>query len=680
MSTTGKGVRSERNFGQALETLRRINRSALTDAKGNSVVRQLYVDPLPGEGALGKVLQPRPTLILGRRGTGKSTLIERAESELREHNKSLTAYIDVRGLYLQTELTAEQLRAAVAAYPEIAEQLLVRVEHDRAFILALLRGILKGDVNVSFGKRALHRGLREMLAAAEADSHSIDIGVATEVERRWTEKDRRVAGGKLGAKLGPLSPSVEGELTNESEWQESYKQLIVRGIDHQKYVRELAELLRRAKIPLLYVFLDDFSEIPPAAMRTLMDTVIAPMNNAADSPIRFKIAAYPGQVYLGGIDPTKIDILELDIDRLYAGSEGVTSVETAGADFIQRMVQLRIDVYCPKKESASTYFKNPSRDFWRRLFLASSGNPRVLGVLLDDAFNRDTLNGRQIQMDTVEQASEDYFRQRIWGGLKRRAQYLQLAHDEERSVDELINLTVELLERSKVAAGNASDQRPVSHFSVEEASSARLASLELNFLVSRLATLTRPSDRASMAIYAYNYGLCRQQQIPYGAKSDGVDYYLDEAFDFSNIVNYFIGEESAYVCNRKACGARFPLSFEDRLAPYDYLCMTCHKGTCVQRVVRNAGKPAARPVAVDLSKQELDILEEIRFSNRPLRPKEIGDTLDMPYQLVTRRVQQLQRQGLVVYAKRTPISISAEGLRAIPDEDMGGSLTSGSRR
>jgi hypothetical protein len=551
----GKRVRSQQNFGQALETLRRINRSDLRDAKGRSVVRQLYVDPLPGEAVLSKVLQPRPTLILGRRGTGKSTLIERAQSEIKERDQSLTAYLDVRGLYLQTEMSAEQLKVAAAAYPGIAEQLLVRIEHDRAFILALLRGILS-DLHVSFGKRALHRGLRDMLEAATADS-AMDVNVATEVEGKWTERDRRVTGGKLGATLGPLSPSVEGELTNEAEWQESYKQLIVRGIDHQKYVRELAELLRRAKVPLLYVFLDDFSEIPPAAMRTLVDTVIAPINNTADSPIRLKIAAYPGQVYLGTIDLTKIDILELDIDRLYGGSAGVTSVETAGAAFIQRMVQQRIDVYCPK-ESASSYFNNPSRDFWRRLFLASSGNPRILGVLFDDAFNRDTLNGRRIELNTVEQASEDYFRQRIWGGLKRRAQYLQLAHDEERSVDELINLTTELLERSKAAAGAGNDQ-PVSHFAIDEAASARLASLELNFLVSRLATLTRPSDRASVAVYAYNYGLCRQQQIAYGSKNAGVDYYLEKSFDFSDIVNYFIGEESAYVATARLAVRAFPL-------------------------------------------------------------------------------------------------------------------------
>jgi predicted transcriptional regulator len=107
--------------------------------------------------------------------------------------------------------------------------------------------------------------------------------------------------------------------------------------------------------------------------------------------------------------------------------------------------------------------------------------------------------------------------------------------------------------------------------------------------------------------------------------------------------------------------------------------MKCHKGTCIERVVRKASTPDARPVVVDLSRQELDILEEIRFSNRPLRPKEIGDALDIPYQLVTRRVQQLQRHGLVVYAARSPISISDEGLRAIPDEDMR-LVTPGSRR
>lgn len=227
----------------------------------------------------------------------------------------------MRGLYLQTEVTQEQLAAVAASNPGVPERVLARVERDRSFIVHLLRSLLD-DLRPDFRRRALFRGLEAMLAKAEAEGREIDVNAATAVEKSWTKGERRKLGGGVGGKVNPLSLTVEGELSRDREWQERYTDLVIKGLDHQKYVRELGELLRASKVDHLYVFLDDFSEVPAGAMRTLVDTVIAPLNNSSDSPIRFKIAAYPYQIYLGAIDPTKIDVVELDIDRLYSGPRG----------------------------------------------------------------------------------------------------------------------------------------------------------------------------------------------------------------------------------------------------------------------------------------------------------------------------------------------------------------------
>jgi len=666
MATGLVGRPRSQQLALAIDTLRRVQRSQLKSSKGKSVIDEVYVDPLPNDGALRKVLLPNPTLILGRRGTGKSTLIERAQSVLSQDRRSLSAYVDVRGLYLQTEFTQEQLAAVAASNPGVPERVLARVERDRSFIVHLLRSLLD-DLRPDFRRRALFRGLEAMLAKAEAEGRVIDVNAATAVEKSWTKGEHRKLGGGVGGKVNPLSLTVEGELSRDREWQERYTDLVIKGLDHQKYVRELGELLRASKVDHLYVFLDDFSEIPAGAMRTLVDTVIAPLNNSSDSPIRFKIAAYPYQIYLGAIDPTKIDVVELDIDRLYSGPQGVASVEAGGADFISRLISQRLAVYSPRG-SIDTYFDGAkSRTFWRSLFLASSGNPRILGGLLDQAYERDTLQGRRINVLTIEQASADYFRQRIWEGLERRAHYLQVAHDERRTIDQILDLVERLISASRnLSTPDASDRtgqpRPASHFCIDEAKTGDLASLELNFLVSRIASTTRPRDGRRQAVYAYNFGLCRDRQIVYSSQSDhDQPYYLSPPFDFTHLLSDGDGK-AAWVYRCPECNAEFPVSEKALLEAYEYLCRQCKQGTCqLQSKSKVTRRRTRRDPKVQFSELDLSVLEELRFSHRPLRPKEIGDALGVSYQLITRRFTQLCARGYVDYASGRPVTISEKG-------------------
>lgn len=77
--------------------------------------------------------------------------------------------------------------------------------------------------------------------------------------------------------------------------------------DIKGLIVKLKELLNRLGIRHLYVLIDDFSELPEGAMRVIVDALLAPLNNWSDEFVKFKIAAYPGRVYYGQIDKTKVD-------------------------------------------------------------------------------------------------------------------------------------------------------------------------------------------------------------------------------------------------------------------------------------------------------------------------------------------------------------------------------------
>lgn len=548
----------------------------------------------------------------------------------------------------------------------MAPELLARVERDRQFVLLLLRSLLN-DLRPKHARRALFRQLEQLLETTEATPITIDVNVAKPVQHKlFGSRSRKI---NLSAKSSlapiPVSAALETELSRSEGFQTDYTNLVIAGIDINQHIQKLTGLLRVARIKELYVFLDDFSELPPAAMRTLVDTLIAPLNEAASRPIRFKIAAYPGQVYLGKIDRTKIDELEVDLDRLYGTVGGAASVEEQGADFIRRLLERRIDTYCPSRSIRDYFSGTGQRGFWRTLFLSSSGNPRVLGNLLDTAHESELLAKRRITSGVIEQAAEEYFRSRLWDGISRQERFQQMAHDERRSLHELLDLLESLWAASRRAAEHLSSETrdrsgslPMSHFCIKESAADLLSTLELNFLVSRYGIVRGAMD-SQRVVFAYNFGLCRQRGVLFDRLAKGVEYYLEPQFDLTSIADSIKSGGDLFICNK--CGHTFPLSDAEVLTRYKMRCSECEGGICERRPLM-VSTESVPPVAVSrqLTGSDLDILSELQYSSRPLRPKEIGDSIGWSYQLVTRRAQRLKERGLVSFEAGQPVAITPD--------------------
>lgn len=86
-------------FSKISESLRQYRRAELKDFEtdvGTKPVDQLYVDPLPGGAVIQAVLSSNTTFLLGRKGTGKSTVFAKAQSVLRDRKDVISIYIDVK--------------------------------------------------------------------------------------------------------------------------------------------------------------------------------------------------------------------------------------------------------------------------------------------------------------------------------------------------------------------------------------------------------------------------------------------------------------------------------------------------------------------------------------------------------------------------------------------------------
>ncbi|MBS6377720.1 MAG: hypothetical protein KH441_13430 [Clostridium sp.] len=67
--------REKNGFSEVAESLKKYRRADLVDQNGESILDELYVDLLDGNIILQKCLLNNTTFLVGRKGTGKSTLI-----------------------------------------------------------------------------------------------------------------------------------------------------------------------------------------------------------------------------------------------------------------------------------------------------------------------------------------------------------------------------------------------------------------------------------------------------------------------------------------------------------------------------------------------------------------------------------------------------------------------------
>ena len=422
----------------------------------------------------------------------------------------------------------------------------------------------------------------------------------------------------------------------------------------KEYILRLKAILEKVGIRHLYVFIDDFSELPPDAMQIVVDTLLAPLNNWSDELVKFKIAAYPNRVYYGQIDKTKIDEINLDIFSLY-GTSDIAGMEEKALDFTRRLLQRRLEHF---GAGLSQEFLEVRRDdeVWRHLFYATMANPRNLGYLLYFLYESHLIYGRRITVRAVGEAARRYYEEKIEAYFLMN-RFLHESFEERSSIFSLRELLEAIVDRARELRGHSGSavirdlagRPPTSHFHVVTALDSLLATLELNFFLTKYYVMS-DRDGRKVTVFALNYGLCDKQTIQFGRPSGKREYrlyYVERIFDYTAILQDYLRTNQEIVCDK--CGHRFEYEQLSALQMFDLLCPKCRTGTC--QVSNLSRKYEATLRSIDeqllLPRVELGILHTLGTEPRPLYPAEIAGELDCSYQLVGKRAKFLSDRGLV---------------------------------
>ena len=338
--------------------------------------------------------------MIGRKGTGKSTIIARLQHEYRKSSDKLSLYIDVKSIFEQSRTftyDASQYRNLISTsdlesyliyktfLKEIIEQIKDEVKTNTLkFVLAKVSSIFGLD------KKTFERELDEIFDEIEKDEY-IDIQILKERSVSQSKNQNQEAkyadesSGKIGLSSTAINGEIAGKATNSftegsnKNLEEKYSEILLKCFNPNLILSNIRSLLSKIGVKYVVICLDDFSEIEERAMRVFVDNIISPLNNWSEEYFKFKIAAYPGRFYLGDIDPQKIEQIRLDYYDLYHARK-VTDMQAEAQKSVNNLLTSRIKYFCKNKPD---YFFDTSKatldEYYKLLFEITSSVPRYVG-------------------------------------------------------------------------------------------------------------------------------------------------------------------------------------------------------------------------------------------------------------------------------------------------------------
>jgi hypothetical protein len=666
-------------FADATQSLKLYRRAELRDENTDApLIEHLYVDPLQNNAVLETMMRPNTTLVIGRKGTGKSTVFQRAQYEIRKNKRYLSAYIDIKTIYESSEVdpTAFQRLADSALVAGEAE--MKRILLYRAFSKAVFAEIqkeLRDQINRTWFERAKELvnsdrskviEILDTLLDEAFDSDFLDVTnikkTITKTQQARKKQYKAKAGAALKSSASAATAEVSTSLETGSELsrsqEENYAKVLLSTFSINTIMERLAGLLSGIGIGHLFIFIDDFSELPEEAMRVFVDSILAPLNNWSNELIKFKVACYPGRVYIGKIDKTKIDEIFLDTFKLY-GSSDLSKMEEKAIDFTKRLLCNRFNYYA--NQPFETLCDGERDEIYRHLFYASSGNARNLGHILSKLYENYISYGRNINISAISYSSASYYEEKIepYFGIQK---FSHETFGERSSIFSLKELLESIVSRAKdlrdykdsTVTMEIKGRTPSSHFHIVSELDSLLSTLELNFFVTKYYEM-KDRDGRKVSIYALNHGLCSRYSIAFGrpkGKREFRTYYIERIFDYTPILKRYLEINQELKC--KKCGAIHGLDKLESIRLFDFMCPTCKKGTCVVTNLSRKYESVLRDIDEDmlLPPMELGILNVLYTEKKELYAADIAEELDCSFQLVGKRGKILAERGLVDRGKK----------------------------
>lgn len=264
-------------FSEIAASLRQYRRAELEDFQESidavSPIDAFYVDPLPSDAILKTMLQNNTTFLVGRKGTGKSTVFAKSQFELRKKTDVISVYVDVKSLHEVLTLSA----VALDGNMNIDTSVLQAHQLKKAFLASILTELIN-ELGKVYDKQSLvkrwtsnrkGRGYSDVIKELEELAQDVTKGKLTNEEipllqsisskatksKKKTRAIKQSAGaeGKIGL-TSSFNMAADAEKFDESiaddVLYQKYADVVLRSFPFQKILSRIKELLVGVKLKL----------------------------------------------------------------------------------------------------------------------------------------------------------------------------------------------------------------------------------------------------------------------------------------------------------------------------------------------------------------------------------------------------------------------------------------------
>ncbi|OYD44279.1 hypothetical protein CHU00_17715 [Sphingobacterium cellulitidis] len=576
-------IEDKDKFLEFAESLKLVRRYRIEDSIKDKNIDDIYTDLLPNNGIISKMNLPRTTLLVGRKGTGKSTIFQKSQKDLISNKKCISIYIDVKSLY---ENSTPHLPDEIDNKEEI-HKLLIFTNLIKDIILET-KNKLSEFVHQSILKKVLGFDLHQIeLITEELNSiessildvvKTIDVSFVKSLKKHKEIKSNAKSDDKL---VLSKNPSISFQNNHSSLNSESFEfeQKLITYLDIKgNLIDKLKSIRKILGVNHLYIFLDDFSEIEEDAQKIFIDHFVAPLNNNSEDFVKFKIAVYPNRFYYGKLDNSKLDEISLDFYDAFYSYEKITNIskmEALALDYTKRLIKKRLELFFPNN-NWERFFDIKEDELFDTLFSASFNNPRKIGYLLSFCYESCLIHDIKITQEAIENASKRFFKDVILNYFLAN-HFVTKSFNDNISIEHQYQLLLKIIERQKLNSSSSNKSRlkgkPANHFIVKDDMSGLIDSLELNGFITTYNSTTDSNGNPSF-IYSLDLGLCKMYDINFmRAKEKKVlTYFQNPRFNMNIVISEYFNKTQILRCSN---GHEFPYEMLETLRNFKMRCPNC---------------------------------------------------------------------------------------------------------
>jgi len=521
----------------AFDSILRADYLSIDRIKDLNLLNDYYVDPF---NTISSILQKQDNFISGRRGTGKTTALlkgyfeclktlkKNESSDYFYEEKILPLYIDLSNcndLFEKNNLALLEIHFVRQLIDSLKRQ--IEAVLDEKFLLVFKKeNAALDDLDI----------IEKLLIEGVTISKSKSIAA--------TEKKSSEQNDSLSFDISPEKLSVSGQISDKSGFEQTKNYNQTQGLNIQEFLNKIKDIIKKAKIDYVYLFLDEYSDLNSESQNHLASLIKSFLGSKTNLFIKIGVITdrfdFGNNIIIGrDIFHIPLDLNE-HVERLGGLSPALKKFE----ELIHELVEKRFSAY-EVGLSFEEILKANKNEIISRIARESIGVTRTIGLILQNAWKQAEIGSNTIGLSEINYgiraARKTYFKQ-YEGAVKRKL------------IPGFYNDMWNALVSKALQEKDKHPDRPASHLLIDPKRNNYLNVFKENFIVHLLEESRSSKYGGNYNLYSIDYDICQDLNIKYAESKDqytGIRFIYDDvlsAFD-----GYFTNEQLiSYKC--PTCG------------------------------------------------------------------------------------------------------------------------------